>query len=147
MSHVISHQVVIYLTGHVDGGGGHGDGRPPGHDVQVHRLLGDAGGGLLYLAAMGEGQRAAEPRHEVPGGDQVHRGVVRLQDQLEAAPDLLLAHGGHGHDLLEGPGHALLSARDVEAGSGDGVVGATLQVLTIALYGGAWETSPYIDCS
>merc|ERR550519_2088552 len=34
-------------------------------------------------------------------------------------------------DLLEGPGHTLLPARDVHAGRRDGVVGPALQVLAV----------------
>ncbi len=48
------------------------------------------------------------PVHEVSRGDDVDVGIVRLEDELEAAPDLLLAHGADGHDLLERARNALL---------------------------------------
>jgi hypothetical protein len=35
---------------------------------------------------------------------------VRLQDELEAAADLLLAHRAHGHDLFERPRDTFLDA-------------------------------------
>ena len=50
-----------------------------------------------------------------------------LEDQLEAAPDLLLADGGHGNDLFERPWYPLLSASDVKTSSSDGIIGTALQ--------------------
>ena len=88
------------LGGHVDGGGGHGDGAAAGHQVQLHRLAGDEGGGHLHL--LGQAEVGAEAGHEVPGGDEVHAGLQGLQDQLEAAADLLLGDAGHGADLCGG---------------------------------------------
>ena len=48
---------------------------------------------------LGQAQVGAEAGHEVPGGDEVHAGLQGLQDQLEAAADLLLGDAGHGADL------------------------------------------------
>ena len=81
------------LRRHVDGGGRHRDGGAAGDDVEVLRLLGDVGGRPLHVA--GQVERAAEPVHEVPGRDDLDVGVVELQDELEAAADLLLADSGH----------------------------------------------------
>ena len=85
------------LRSHVDGGGGHGDGAAAGHQVQLHRLAGDEGGGHLHV--LGQAQVGAEAGHEVSGGDEVHAGLQGLQDQLEAAANLLLGDAGHGADL------------------------------------------------
>ena len=46
-------------------------------------------------------QVGAEAGHEVSGGDHVHGGVERLQDQLEAPADLLLTDLTHRADLLQ----------------------------------------------
>lgn len=87
------------LRRHVDGRCRHRDGRPSGDDVEVDGSLGDVRRSFLDLP--GETERSAEPVHEVSGLDDVDVGVMRLQDQLEHAPDLLLADGAHGHDLLQ----------------------------------------------
>ena len=55
---------------------------------------------------------------------------MRLEDQLEAAPDLLLADGGHGNDLFERPWYPLLSASDVKTSSSDGIIGTALQAFS-----------------
>jgi len=85
------------LGGHVDGCCSHRDGAPTGHQVQLHRLPGDVGGRHLHL--FGQAQVGAEAGHEVSSGDQVHAGLQRLQDQLEASADLLLGDPGDGADL------------------------------------------------
>lgn len=88
------------LGGHVDGGCRHGDGAPAGHQVEIHGCPGDVGG--RHLDRLGQAQVGAEPGHEVPGGDEVHAGLQRLQDQLEAPADLLLGDPRDGADLCEG---------------------------------------------
>ena len=45
--------------------------------------------------------------HEVPGPDHVWVHLVGLDDELEAPPDLLLAHRRDGHNLLEGPAQSM----------------------------------------
>ena len=56
---------------------------------------------------------------------------MSLDDEFEAASDLFLADGGDGDDLFEGTGHALLTARDVQASAGDGVVRPPLQAFAL----------------
>ena len=84
--------IVAGLAGHVDGRCGHANRRPPRHNVQVHRLLGNVGGGLLDVTR--EAEAAAETRHEVACSDELHAGVVRLQDQLETSTCDIIEHTG-----------------------------------------------------
>jgi len=121
--------VAAGLARHVDGGGGHADGGPPRHNVQVHRLLGDVRGRLLDVA--GQAECAAESGHEVPGSDELHARVVGLQDQLETTTYLLLTDCADCDDLLECPGDALLPTGDVQARRRDRIVGPTLEVSTV----------------
>lgn len=88
------------LGGHVDGGGGHADRAASRDQVQLHRLPGDEGGRHLHV--LRQAQVGAEAGHEVAGGDEVHAGLQGLQDELEAAADLLLGNPGHGADLWTG---------------------------------------------
>lgn len=85
------------LGGHVDGCSSHGDGAPAGHQVELHSLPGDEGGRHLHL--FGQTQVGAEAGHEVSGGDEVHAGLQRLQDELETPANLLLGDPGDGADL------------------------------------------------
>ena len=121
--------VVAELRCHVDRGGGHRDRRSAGHDVQFDRLASDVTGGALN--GRGEAEIRAESRHEIAGRDQLHAGLQRLQDELEAAADLLLRDARNGADLLERSRYVLLSAGDVQAGGRDGIVRASLQRFTV----------------
>lgn len=88
------------LGGHVDGCCGHWDGAPAGHQVELHSLPGDEGGGHLHL--LWQAEVWAEAGHEVSRGDEVHAGLQRLEDQLETPADLLLGDPGDGADLCGG---------------------------------------------
>ena len=84
------------------------------------------------LDGTGHTEQTTKPGHEVAGCDQLHVGLlVRLEDQLEAAADLLLADCGHGNNLFERPRHPLLSTSDVKTSSSDGIVGTALQAFPI----------------
>ena len=53
---------------------------------------------------------------------------MELQNEFEAATDLLLGDGGDCDDLLECARDALLPAGDVEARSRYGLIGAAFQI-------------------
>lgn len=88
------------LGGHVDGCCGHRDGAPAGHQVELHGFPCNESGRHLYL--FGQAQVWTEAGHEVSGGDEVHTGLQRLQDQLEAPADLLLRDPRDGTDFCGG---------------------------------------------
>ncbi len=78
------------LGGHVDGGRRHGDWRTSWHQVDVDGLLSDRRRRSLNVP--GQPQGATEPVHEVARCDDLDVRIVGLQNELEAAADLLLAH-------------------------------------------------------
>ena len=88
------------LGGHVNSCRSHRDRAPAGDQVQLHGLPGDIGRGHLHM--LGQPEVWAEAGHEVSRGDEVHAGLQRLQDQLEASTDLLLGDSGDGADLCRG---------------------------------------------
>lgn len=67
-------------------------------------------------------QVGAEPGHKIGGRDEIDGRGQRLQCQLEAPPNLLLADLADGADFLEGTRDALLPARNVQARRSFGVV-------------------------
>ena len=71
------------------------------------------------------------PVHKVAGGDDLDVGIVGLEDELEAPPDLLLADGRHGDNLLEGTRDSFLATRDVQAGRSNGIVRSSSEISTI----------------
>ena len=105
----LSFLVVRRLWRHVDRRRSDGDGRSSGHDVEVDRPFSDVRCGFLNFARKSEG--SAESVHEVSGLDDVDVGVVRLQDQLEAAANLLFADCTDSHNLFECSRYAFLKSK------------------------------------